>query len=298
MRLTEKLWKKSSFASGEVRYDMVIDNFEAHIQGLVNELYPERNDWDWSVGTINGPFRGKKGKEKSVDKAIRAVESALKSLGVKISTDISQERMPKLILDLEKYVIKETEKRPSTAPIVMQLIEGLSNVKESLKGQMNLTGEEAVKVFVSEALKHFTFYARPLSRLQRKYGDIVNKMRKGNKMDNNKIAKELIKISRELLAKHWRAKIDIKRIWEEIQEKDESGDLTIQDIINFKKEIKDKLLDSTIKRAVGNDLDRWEEYVNNILDMDNEDFNFDDFNAYWNDIYDIADRNDIWISVF
>jgi GNAT superfamily N-acetyltransferase len=98
------------------------------------------------------------------------------AMAIRIADDLDPmagEKMSKLFTDLHTWVTKTAMGKPSTAPIVVQLLEGLNQVQESLHGKMGLTGSEAVKAFAKAALDDFggpfTVHAGPFTRLWRKY---------------------------------------------------------------------------------------------------------------------------------
>ena len=89
---------------------------------------------------------------------------------VNADEDMSKERMPKLYVRLEKWVTKLVMNRPSTAPIVTQVLKSLRAVRNQIKGKMSLTGRDAVLAFCKACGDHFTIDASPLSTLSKKYG--------------------------------------------------------------------------------------------------------------------------------
>lgn len=97
---------------------------------------------------------------------------------------MEKEQLSKLFLKFEGWIIKETDKRPSSAPIVTQLIEGLGKVKDRLL-KMNhsnwsaVTGREAVLSMCKAMRGLFTVDAVPLGGLRRKYGDEIRLMLAG-----------------------------------------------------------------------------------------------------------------------
>lgn len=81
-----KGWEQRTKASdGYEAYELVKGNVEAHVDGMGRDKYAK---WDWSVGTITGKYRGKKGSAKTKAGAMRAAEQAVKSiLGEDIDDD-------------------------------------------------------------------------------------------------------------------------------------------------------------------------------------------------------------------
>jgi len=89
---------------------------------------------------------------------------------VALSTDMSGERMTKLFLAFESWAVKKGATLPASAPVGVQIVKGISNVRNALSGKMNLTGEEAVKTFIKAMKKDFTMDANPIPSLIKKYG--------------------------------------------------------------------------------------------------------------------------------
>lgn len=82
---------------------------------------------------------------------------------------MAKERMPRLILALEAAIIQKTDKLPSSAPIVKQMIGSLNTIKYLLRNKLKLTGREAVSEFAQACQSHFTHDFPPLSTLVKKY---------------------------------------------------------------------------------------------------------------------------------
>lgn len=85
------------------------------------------------------------------------------------AADINKESVPKLLKALEKNAMKKVSKLPNTAPIVRQVIESIGKVRERMKPNMNLKGEQAVKEFFKACKGLFLANQPPLSTLIKKY---------------------------------------------------------------------------------------------------------------------------------
>ena len=73
-------------------------------------------------------------------------------------------------LDLESWALKAIEGKPSSAPIVTQVIKSIFAVKKQVLKKGPMTGRPAVEYFLNAAKKHFTEGSQPMRRLIRKYG--------------------------------------------------------------------------------------------------------------------------------
>lgn len=81
------------------------------------------------------------------------------------------ERMPSLFLKLESAVIRKMKELPASAPVGVQMMEGLNKVQAEVQPKFNLTGTEAVKA-IWEAMKGtFNRDMQPIPYLYRKYGN-------------------------------------------------------------------------------------------------------------------------------
>ena len=80
------------------------------------------------------------------------------------------ERMSSLFLKFEKEVLKKLDRVSSSAPIAVQLVQGIEEVRSEIEMKMGLTGRAAVKA-IWEAMKgKFDSLMQPFPYLYKKYG--------------------------------------------------------------------------------------------------------------------------------
>jgi len=89
---------------------------------------------------------------------------------------MAMERIGSMYMEIAKWTTKTAMGRPSTAPIVVQLLESQNKVAERIKGKGGLTGRAAVEAMIHAMSGLYTIDAPPLRRLWRKYGDDVEQM--------------------------------------------------------------------------------------------------------------------------
>lgn len=89
---------------------------------------------------------------------------------------MAMERIGSMYMEITKWTTKTAMGRPSTAPIVVQLLESQNKVAERIKGKGGLTGRAAVEAMIHAMSGLYTIDAPPLRRLWRKYGDDVEQM--------------------------------------------------------------------------------------------------------------------------
>jgi hypothetical protein len=85
---------------------------------------------------------------------------------------IAGERVPSLLLRLETAVVRKLEALPSSAPVALQLVESLNDIRRALEPDMGLTGREAVSAFLRAVDGRFLPDFPPLRSLARRYPEI------------------------------------------------------------------------------------------------------------------------------
>lgn len=86
---------------------------------------------------------------------------------------IANEKLSKLFLQFHKWATKKVTYLPATAPVAVQILKGMDNVKKKLRGKTNLTGRAAVEAIVNALADDFTTDAPPIKRLYKDYHKIV-----------------------------------------------------------------------------------------------------------------------------
>ena len=114
-------------------------------------------------------------------------------------------------------------------------------------------------------------------------------------MDKLSKAEELVKKAEKHLAKNWKLTIDVTKEWG-----------ILQDSIGDSEEVPSDLSQDLVKKlktyvgqiAAKFDKDTANEYENLIENIEMTSETVEDFDYAWNDLYDWADANDIWIKTF
>jgi hypothetical protein len=83
------------------------------------------------------------------------------------------EKMTSLFLKFQTWATKEIDKRPMSAPVSVQIMDGMIAVRKAVESKMSLHGSAAVRAFANAMEKHFTLDAPPFPELSRKYGRTV-----------------------------------------------------------------------------------------------------------------------------
>lgn len=96
-------------------------------------------------------------------------EETVNEAAVRLPPDVNDVKMSTLYVLLNNAITKKMSKLPSSAPIVLQMLQSLTAVKASIRPDMNLTGYDAIKAFANATSGHFTSDMPPLSTLARKY---------------------------------------------------------------------------------------------------------------------------------
>lgn len=89
------------------------------------------------------------------------------------------ERLSSLYVKFETWATKEATSKPPGSPVATQIIDGMSRVRDKLKGKMGLTGRLAVEALIGAMKRDFTMYAAPIPSLQRRYGREIQTMFRG-----------------------------------------------------------------------------------------------------------------------
>ena len=83
---------------------------------------------------------------------------------------MAKETVPKLYMKFYTWLTKTVTKLPASAPVAVQMMKGLENVRKKLKGKQGLKGRVAVEAIANAMRRDFTLDAQPLLSLSRKYG--------------------------------------------------------------------------------------------------------------------------------
>lgn len=100
----------------------------------------------------------------------KRIANELSRIADSIDDKMEKEKLSKLFVMFHAWATEVIDSRPSTAPIVSQILNSMAVVKKKLKNKMNLTGREAVEAMLDAMQGHFTEIAKPIPYLQRKYG--------------------------------------------------------------------------------------------------------------------------------
>lgn len=101
---------------------------------------------------------------------------------LKIAADdpMASEKMTALYVKFHSWATKLAMSRPSGAPITTQIIDGMANVSNKIRGKEGLTGRAAVEAIVEAMKDDFTMEAQPIMSLAKKYGySTIRKMFSG-----------------------------------------------------------------------------------------------------------------------
>ena len=85
---------------------------------------------------------------------------------------IEGERVPSLLLRLETAVVRKLETLPGSAPVALQMVESLNDIRRELEPDMGLTGRGAVSAFLRAVDGRFLPDFPPLRSLARRYPEI------------------------------------------------------------------------------------------------------------------------------
>jgi len=88
---------------------------------------------------------------------------------VKLPPNVEDVQMSTLYTLLHTAVMKKLDKLPATAPVALQMLNGINKVGKEIKPQMKLRGIEAIRAFVKATSHTFTGQMPPLSTMARKY---------------------------------------------------------------------------------------------------------------------------------
>jgi len=100
----------------------------------------------------------------------KQVASELVKIVQELADPFAGVKLSSLYVKFETWITKEINKRPASAPISVQMMKGMANVRKRLANKMALTGREAVEALVVAMKKDFTMDAAPIPFLMRKYG--------------------------------------------------------------------------------------------------------------------------------
>jgi len=106
---------------------------------------------------------------------------------VKLPPKIEDLRMGTLYVMLHSAVTKKSEKLPSGAPLLTQMLKSMSAVEKAMNKKGKAKGVEAYNAFVDAVKGHFTTGMAPMSTLIKKY-----------KVPHNKMSGELEKIEENI----------------------------------------------------------------------------------------------------
>jgi len=100
------------------------------------------------------------------DKVAEEILSAVRLIAS--DDEMSKEKLSKMYLELERWTMRKLKKVPSHAPIAVQILQSLQEVRKRLKGKP-ASGREAVEAMMKAMSGLYTVDAAPLKRLWRKY---------------------------------------------------------------------------------------------------------------------------------
>jgi hypothetical protein len=83
---------------------------------------------------------------------------------------MADERLGSLYTKFHTWATKKGTSLPPGAPVVTQIIKGMTNVGRRVKGKGDLRGREAVQAILDAMSGSFTMDAPPIPMLVRKYG--------------------------------------------------------------------------------------------------------------------------------
>jgi hypothetical protein len=88
----------------------------------------------------------------------------------RIDDPMAGEKLTSLFLALQSWATRKVTSLHSGAPVALQILDGLNDVEEALKGKMGLRGREAVIALLKAMKGCFTMDAPPIPALIRRYG--------------------------------------------------------------------------------------------------------------------------------
>ena len=121
--------------------------------------------------------------------------------GAGVDEDVTEAKVSSVLgyyVKLEATVIKKTKNLPNTAPVLLQLMQMLGQVREAIRGQETKVGDEAVRIFIDATAKagFLANFGAPLTQLQKYPG--VNYDPYGGKLSfsgNTESVVEMAKLS-------------------------------------------------------------------------------------------------------
>ena len=139
------------------------------ITGRNAYVYSYGNPMSRVMGGVNVPIGFLKVVD--ADKAAKNREDIIASRIVADEVDpMAGEKLSSLYVMFHTWATKKATSLPPGAPVVTQIIDGMSAVTNALKGKSNVTGKLAVQTLYNAMKGTFDTMAQPFPYLMRKYG--------------------------------------------------------------------------------------------------------------------------------
>lgn len=93
--------------------------------------------------------------------------------------------------------------------------------------------------------------------------------------------------------------VDLRNVWKPFVRKLRNNEFTPKDVAEFQKGIREKLTQQEILDSIDVlGINSWKQMIENICDIDVQDYDTKSFDEYWNELNNIANDNNIFFQTY